>query len=39
MKKRFLSQAKNTPFIGKELFGDTLYTLVDGKIVWQGETL
>ncbi|GMA47161.1 dihydroorotase [Tetragenococcus muriaticus] len=37
--KRFLSQAKNTPFIGKELFGDTLYTLVDGKIVWQGETL
>jgi len=34
--KEFLSQAENTPFIGKELFGDTLYTLVDGKIVWQG---
>lgn len=34
--KKFLSKAENTPFIGKKLFGDTLYTLVDGKIVWQG---
>lgn len=34
--KEFLSQAENTPFIGKELFGDTLYTLVNGEIVWQG---
>jgi len=34
--KKFLSKAENTPFIGRELFGDTLYTLVNGKIVWQG---
>ncbi|MDN6639820.1 MAG: dihydroorotase [Tetragenococcus halophilus] len=35
--KKFLSQAENTPFIGKKLYGDTLYTLVDGQMIWQNE--
>lgn len=35
-KKDFLSQADNTPFEGKKLSGQTLFTLVDGKVAWQG---
>lgn len=37
-KKDFLSQADNTPFVGKELYGATLATLVDGEIVWQTKS-
>lgn len=33
--KQFLSKAVNTPFVGWKLFGDTLFTFVDGKLVWQ----
>ncbi|MGY3765091.1 dihydroorotase [Vagococcus vulneris] len=32
--KDFTSKADNTPFIGEKVKGDTLFTLVDGKIVW-----
>ncbi|EOT29331.1 dihydroorotase [Enterococcus saccharolyticus] len=35
--KQFLSKAVNTPFVGWKLFGDTLFTFVDGKLVWQKE--
>src|SRR5699024_8746337 len=31
----FLSKGSNTPFVGWTLLGNTLYTLVDGNIVWQ----
>jgi len=30
------SQGKNTPFLGLELQGKVLYTLVDGQVVYQG---
>lgn len=34
----FLSKSSNTPFIGDKVKGDTLYTLVDGNLVWhKGE--
>lgn len=34
----FLSKSSNTPFIGEKVKGDTLYTLVDGQLVWhKGE--
>lgn len=34
----FESKSINTPFIGKEVKGQTLLTLVDGQVVWkQGE--
>lgn len=33
--KHFLSKGENTPFIGWKLNGDTLYTMVAGKLVWQ----
>lgn len=35
--EKFLSKADNTPFVGWKLFGDTLYTFVDGKLVWQKD--
>ena len=35
--KQFLSKAVNTPFVGWKLFGDTLFTFVDGKLVWQKD--
>ncbi|MGX7197808.1 dihydroorotase [Enterococcus olivae] len=35
--KQFLSKAVNTPFVGWKLYGDTLYTFVDGKLVWQKD--
>ena len=33
--EKFLSKATNTPFVGWKLFGDTMFTFVDGKLVWQ----
>ncbi|MFY1068508.1 dihydroorotase [Enterococcus sp. AD013-P3] len=33
--KEFKSQAVNTPFVGWKNYGDTLYTFVNGKVVWQ----
>lgn len=33
--QHFLSKAVNTPFVGRTLYGDTQYTFVDGKLVWQ----
>ncbi|KAF1301502.1 dihydroorotase [Enterococcus saccharolyticus] len=35
--KQFLSKAVNTPFVGWKLYGDTMYTFVDGKLVWQKD--
>ena len=33
--KHLISMGRNTPFDGKELFGLVLYTIKDGRIVWQ----
>lgn len=33
--KDFASKGKNTPFQGKKVYGKILYTLVDGKVVYQ----
>ncbi len=34
----FASKSSNTPFIGEKVIGETIYTLVDGEIVWhRGE--
>lgn len=30
----FASKSNNTPFIGKEVKGQTLYTLINGNVVW-----
>lgn len=35
--QQFLSKAKNTPFVGWKLFGDTSMTMVDGKVVWEKD--
>lgn len=35
MKESFLSKSENTPFTGQKVKGTTLYTIVDGNIVWQ----
>lgn len=35
--KQFLSKAVNTPFVGWKLYGDTMYTFVKGKLVWQKD--
>lgn len=34
-KDGFASKSKNTPFIGEKVFGTTLYTICNGKIVYQ----
>jgi dihydroorotase len=34
-KEDFLSKGLNTPFMGEKVFGDTILTLVDGKIAYQ----
>ena len=34
--KAFLSKSRNTPFAGWELKGKPRYTVVDGRIVWEG---
>ncbi|MDT2814692.1 dihydroorotase [Vagococcus carniphilus] len=34
----FVSKSNNTPFIGEQVYGETIYTLVDGQVVWhKGE--
>ena len=33
----FESKAKNTPFIGKELFGKVKYTICRGKLVFEDK--
>ena len=33
-KEAFASKSKNTPFIGEKVFGSTLYTICNGKIVY-----
>jgi dihydroorotase len=33
----FKSEAKNSPFIGMQLKGSVLYTIADGKVVYQNE--
>jgi len=30
-----LSKCKNTPFMGRELYGSVEYTICDGKVVWR----
>lgn len=35
--KQFLSKSVNTPFVGWKLYGDTLFTFVDGKLLWQKD--
>ncbi|WEG72623.1 dihydroorotase [Vagococcus intermedius] len=35
----FLSKASNTPFLNKEVLGQTVMTLVDGQIVWSKEEM
>lgn len=32
--KDFASKSSNSPFLGWEVYGETLLTIVDGKIVW-----
>ncbi|HDP79223.1 MAG TPA: dihydroorotase [Spirochaetes bacterium] len=32
--KFILSKCKNTPFMGRELYGSVEYTICDGKVVW-----
>lgn len=34
--KDFLSKGTNTPFLGWQVFGQTKYTVVDGKVVYKG---
>jgi len=34
--KAFLSKSRNTPFDGWELTGKPCYTVVDGRVVWEG---
>ncbi|MEY8444685.1 dihydroorotase [Enterococcus ratti] len=36
-KNEFMSKGENTPFDGWKVKGETLFTFVDGKIVWQKE--
>lgn len=35
--EEFVSKAHNTPFSGEKVTGDTLYTFVKGKLVWNKE--
>ncbi len=38
IEENFVSKSNNTPFIGEEVTGETIYTLVDGQVVWhRGE--
>ena len=37
-KNQFASKGRNTPFDGWKVKGRVLYTICDGKIVWQEET-
>ena len=34
-KNTFVSKGKNTPFDGYEVTGETAFTLVDGKVVYE----
>ena len=34
-KNTFVSKGKNTPFDGYEVTGETVYTLVDGRVVYE----
>lgn len=34
-KEEIISKGKNTPFIGKKVFGRVLYTIVDGTVVYR----
>ena len=33
----FFSKGKNTPFEGKRVYGEVLVTILDGRVVYQGE--
>lgn len=33
----FVSKGKNSPFTGKEVYGQTMYTIVGGKIIWSRD--
>ena len=35
--ERFVSKGKNSPFGGFELFGEVMYTVVDGRIVYTSD--
>ncbi|MBZ2405314.1 dihydroorotase [Liquorilactobacillus hordei] len=35
--KEYLSKGKNTPFTGEKVYGTTIMTFVDGKLVYQKE--
>lgn len=34
----FESKAKNTPFIGRSVFGQAAYTIIGGRIVWSNDS-
>ena len=38
-KNQFYSKGKNTPFHGKKLKGKVIYTIVDGKVVYDKEVI
>ena len=38
-KRTFVSKGKNTPFDGREVTGDVKYTLVDGEVVYENQSL
>lgn len=35
--EQFESMGKNTPFIGRQVKGNTMMTFVDGQLVWSKE--
>ena len=36
-KEEILSKGKNSPFLGMKFFGQVMYTIVNGKIVYQDK--
>ena len=35
-RETFVSKGKNTPFHGRKVWGEVRYTLVDGRLVYEG---
>lgn len=38
-REKFFSKGKNTPFHGKKLKGEIIYTIVDGKVVYERDVV
>ena len=36
---QFASKGKNSPFLGEKVFGQVLYTIINGKIIWENTEL